>query len=239
VSDQVDPIVEGLEVDGKLERSYWSFKTYARVTIKVYGSAGVSYIHLSSKQESKSIEIDPTDVNDDGLIKKTVDLNTDVGDWSSGWDLDISVADESGNLFKKTKGINGVLDSIYDTLTKVANYFKDFGDWIWDKVTGAASKAPDRATELANSLFNHVKNKTISGFKNLLDPIVSGLKKYVRGLGLTVKQTVNGEAKPKDVRSVMLGPLSDLTSVLDVIKEVTNIVKAFNGRYRLPPPGYN
>lgn len=35
--------------------------------------------------------ISPSDVNSEGIIEKTVSLNTNTGDWVNGWDLNIEV----------------------------------------------------------------------------------------------------------------------------------------------------
>ncbi|MFW6176143.1 MAG: fibronectin type III domain-containing protein [Thermoplasmatota archaeon] len=174
---QGKPIVDDLEVDGTYEAS-WDTGTGADVTIKVYDPSGIDHIYLSSEQESKNVHIDSSDVNDDGLIKKTIHLNTDTSDWVDGWDLDIEVVGESGNVFEETRSIDGVLDSVYDALSKVANYVKNFAEWIWNKVTDAASEAADRAAMLGNMLVDWVKNQVKNTIIPLIQPILDEIEQW-------------------------------------------------------------
>ena len=77
---------------------------------------------------------------------------------------------------------------------------------------------------MANALADWVKAQVISRFNSLLEPIISGLESYIETLGMTIQLAIEGYASPEDVRDAMLGPLSGLSSVLDVIQKVTNIV---------------
>ncbi len=224
VEYQGKPIVEDLEVEGTYKADP-DVGTGADVTIELYDPSGIDHIKLSSKQETETVDIYPHDVDEDGLIEKEIHLNTDTDDWVDKWGLDIEIVGNSGNSFEKTRSIDGAFETVTEVINNVADYVGEFGEWVWNKVTTAASTTADAAAELANSLVDHVKDEIVGRFTDLLDPIVSGLENYIGELGSTVQQAVDDETTPEDVREVMLGPLSGLTSVFDVIQEVTNKLK--------------
>ncbi len=237
---QGTPIVDDLKVEGTYDPSPY-VGTGADVTIKVYDPAGIEQIYLSSEQESKTVDIDPSDVNNDGVIKKKVHLNTDTWDWVSGWDLDIKVADEAGNMFKKTRGINGVLDSIYDSLSKVANYVGEFADWIWDKVTNAASNAADAAAELASQFVQKMKNQVSNMFSSVVNPIVDGLESWANTIQSKMDnfftELSNWDDGDGDVDATMnagtelmmsfVGQQDKAKQVTDVLQRVMSFIKPF------------
>ncbi len=178
---QGTPIVDDLKVEGTYDPSPY-VGTGADVTIKVYDPAGIEQIYLSSEQESKTVDIDPSDVNNDGVIKKKVHLNTDTWDWVSGWDLDIEVSGVYGNTFEKNRDIDSVLDSIWDSLSKVADYVGDFAEWIWKKATGVASEAADAAAELASAFVDWAKGEITSKLSSYIDPILDEIESYVENI---------------------------------------------------------
>ncbi len=71
--------------------------------------------------------------------------------WKDGWKLDVKCVDNAGNVFSRTKSVNGVVDDAWDAVSNLAGTIVDFGQWIWNKATGAAAKAADRVADLASS----------------------------------------------------------------------------------------
>lgn len=58
--------------------------------------------------------------------------------------------DRAGNTFTETKNVDGIVDDVWDAFRNLAGTIVDLSDWIWEKVTGAASVTADAAVDLAS-----------------------------------------------------------------------------------------
>ncbi len=113
---------------------------------------------------------------------KNVNLDTKLDYWINGWELDIKCVDNAGNVFSRTKSFNGVVDDAWDAVSNLAGTIVDFGQWIWNKATGAAAKAADRVADLATDFVDWAKGEISSMFSNVVDPIVDGLKDWAKNV---------------------------------------------------------
>ncbi len=183
------PIVESLEVKGNYNP--FSGGTSADVTTKVYDPSGIQVIYLATPQDWINIRVSPSDVDDDGLIVKTVNLNTNALDWVSGWDLRVWVRNGAYNILDEDMRIQGVTD--------VANWIYDFFAEIWDLIKGAITSVAAAVTEMANALVGWVENHIAAILLSVIDPILTKIDDYV---GELVELIYNSVELGEDINNI-------------------------------------
>lgn len=149
--DEGKPILKKLKVEANADLELnWndmvSGDTWGEVKIKVYDPSGIDHIRLSNDHESRSISISPSYLDDDGVIEKTIDIDTVGTDWRDGWDLKVRVADEAAFMARAfvewakdkafsmfsivvdsiVKGLQGWVETIQ---SKMNNFFTRLSDW--------------------------------------------------------------------------------------------------------------
>jgi len=111
--------------------------------------------------------------------------------WVNSWNLDIEVMNGAGNLFERTRSVDGAISCVW----QIAGYFRDFANWIRDRVMGVLSDIANAVSQLANALVDWVEEKlsqAINALVNSVQDIYSSmLDSYVYLLQNVVQSVEN------------------------------------------------
>ncbi|MFP4052046.1 MAG: hypothetical protein ACLFVB_09950 [Thermoplasmata archaeon] len=237
--DEGEPILKKLKVEANadLELSWndiVSGNTWGEVKIKVYDPSGIDYIRLSNNHESKNISISPSDLDENGFVKRNIDIDTAVEDWVDGWDLTVRFADNAGNVFTKERHVDGVVESAVDAVTELAGKIVDLFTGLWDTIVDGLSEAADKAVQMANRFVEWVKNEVSSMFSSVVDPIVDGLQNWAEGVAfsfiglldeLNKWETVDGDESIEATKSQGMKFLLSLVGLQDKAEKIQTVMK--------------